>query len=158
MLWLLWSHCFWWSFEAAGSVLSVMSQPKQHRPCHPVESLRGPSDKIGTIRRRLACPAQGWHAQIEKCFFSELCCFSHMSLYGDVMSCLVPLLWFSCHLMMHKTTSVQQCRPGLYAALPFVFFWSVVVVLFVFGLFGGCFVVFVLFFLVLYLFGIEATP
>ena len=26
--WLLWSHCFWWTFEVVGGVLSVMSQPQ----------------------------------------------------------------------------------------------------------------------------------
>ena len=34
--WLLWSHYFWWTFEAAGGVLSVMSQP-QKQGCHTLQ-------------------------------------------------------------------------------------------------------------------------
>ena len=34
--WLLWSHYFWWTFEAAGGVLSVMSQPP-NQSCHTLQ-------------------------------------------------------------------------------------------------------------------------
>jgi len=51
-----------------------------------------------------------------------------MSLYGDVMflPCSFALVFLAIpiHLMMHKTSSIQQCRPGLYATLPFVFFFG----------------------------------
>ena len=49
-----------------------------------------------------------------------------MSLYGDVMflsfSFALVYLAIPIHLMMHKTSSTQQCRPGLYATLPFCLF------------------------------------
>ena len=34
--WVLWSHYFWWAFEAAGGVLSFMSQPEK-QGCHTLE-------------------------------------------------------------------------------------------------------------------------
>ena len=74
-----------------------------------------------------------------------------MSLYGDVMflSCSFALVHLAIpiHLMMHKTSSTQQCRPGLNATLPFCLFLGLLLlVCFLFGLFGGCFCLFLFLF------------
>ena len=60
--------------------------------------------------------------------------------------CLRSCSWEPC-LGVHKASSAQQCRPGLYATLPFCLFLSLLlwVCLFLFGLFGGCFCLFLFF-------------
>ena len=41
---------------------------------------------------------------------------SHVFVWRCYVLALFLCFGFSCHLMMHKTTSVQQCRPGLLGA------------------------------------------
>ena len=104
----------------------------------------------------LLCVISGLLAGWSPGFRSELCCFSHMSVYGNVifLFCLFALVFLAIpiHLMMQKSSSVQPCRPGLHATSPFCVL-SCFFSLFLF--FWLCFcLVFVWF---CFIFGIEAT-